>query len=75
MARPRPEAAFMAAALVLLVLPLLTIIVLGVFGAAATNFIDRQTFTVLLAASVVLVLLVTAAVLAVVRRLSRPERS
>lgn len=77
MDKPQPQVAFIAAALVLLVLPLLVVVGLGAFGLAAgmiapmDRLMNAKALWVLLAVFIVWVVLVIAAVLLLVSRLSR----
>lgn len=76
METPRPQAAFMAAALVLLVLPLLALIGMSALGvalgdAARAGLTDGETPGLLIAAFLVWVVLAVTVVLLVVARVVR----
>ena len=81
MDKPQPQVAFIAAFLALLVLPLLVMVGLSALGLAAgmlvpmDRMVNGNAVWVLLAVFIVWVVLVIAAVLLLVSRLSRKTRS
>jgi TRAP-type C4-dicarboxylate transport system permease small subunit len=76
--RPQPEVAFLAAALALLVMPLLVVVGMAAFGLAASymmpadRLMEGNGIWVLVAVFVIWVLVAVAIVLMLIARLSRP---